>query len=160
MTSRRPFSIRELAARSWPTGYDSSKSLKDLLHIATAERNAGDQAKSNNNIDNAFIHYAKGSTLLLEDLPTHPKFQELTPTQKVAVTVHGQAMLDSLDALKRLVAHRLFDWCTEHLNADLSTPSSPRQQPVRHQSQATKPEQDSYKKEPDHEIHNGFVVSV
>ncbi|QRV99114.1 Tyrosine kinase catalytic domain protein [Ceratobasidium sp. AG-Ba] len=146
MTSRRPFSIRELAARSWPTGFDSSKSLKDLLHIAAAERNAGDQAKANNNIDGAFIHYAKGSTLLLEDLPTHPKFDELTPTQKVAVAVHGQAMLDTLDALKGLVAHRLFDWCTEHLNADLSTPVVQQQQPARHQGQPIQPEQDSYEK--------------
>lgn len=85
--SRRPFSIAELAARSRPTGYDPSRSLKDLLRTATAERNAGDAAKEAGDVESAFIHYAKASTLMLEELPTHPKFGELNTTQKDAVLV-------------------------------------------------------------------------
>lgn len=85
--SRRPFSIAELAARSRPTGYDASKSLKDLLRIATAQRDAGDAAKTAGDVEGAFIHYAKASTLMLEELPTHPRFGELTSSQKDAVVV-------------------------------------------------------------------------
>jgi hypothetical protein len=83
--SRRPFSIAELAARSRPTGYDPSRSLKDLLRIATLERKAGDEAKSAGDVESAFIHFAKASTLMLDELPTHPRFVELTPSQKEAV---------------------------------------------------------------------------
>lgn len=93
MASRRPFSIQELAARSRPTGYDSSKSLKDLLRIATAERDAGEQAKDAGNIEAAFIHFAKASTLMLEDLPTHPKYAELTHSQKDAVILVSRSFV-------------------------------------------------------------------
>ncbi|QRW13602.1 hypothetical protein RhiLY_12601 [Ceratobasidium sp. AG-Ba] len=144
MSSRRPFSIQELAARSRPTGYDASKSLKDLLRIATAERNAGDQAKDAGDVESAFIHYAKASTLMLEDLPTHPKFAELTSSQKDAVVVHGQAILDSLGAVKRLVSQRFSDWRTEHPDADLSAPVVQPQQPRRRQTQPTHQPRDTY----------------
>ncbi|QRV99112.1 STAM-binding protein [Ceratobasidium sp. AG-Ba] len=144
MSSRRPFSIQELAARSRPTGYDASKSLKDLLRIATAERNAGDQAKDAGDVESAFIHYAKASTLMLEDLPTHPKFAELTSSQKDAVVVHGQAILDSLGAVKRLVSQRFSDWRTEHPDADLSAPVAQPQQPRRRQTQPTHQPRDTY----------------
>lgn len=95
MASRRPFSIQELAARSRPTGYDPSKSLKDLLRIATAERDAGEAAKAAGNIETAFIHFAKASTLMLEDLPTHPKFAELTASQKDAVILVSVSFVSS-----------------------------------------------------------------
>jgi hypothetical protein len=87
MTSRRPLSIQELAARSRPTGYDPSKSFKDLLCIATAESDAGEQAKSTDDLESAFIHYARASALLLEDFPTHPKFAEFTSFQKDTISV-------------------------------------------------------------------------
>ncbi|KAG8723456.1 hypothetical protein FRC09_003262 [Ceratobasidium sp. 395] len=120
MTSHRPFSIQELTARSLPTGYDPSKSLKDLLRIATAERDAGEQAKAANDVDNAFIHFAKASTLMLKDLPTHPKFAECTASQKEAVTVQGRMILDSLGAIKLLVSERFSDWRACHPDADPS----------------------------------------
>ncbi|KAG8770067.1 hypothetical protein FRC12_004539 [Ceratobasidium sp. 428] len=154
MTSRRPFSIQELAARSRPTGYDPSKSLKDLLRIATAERDAGEQAKAANDVETAFIHFAKASTLMLEDLPTHPKFAELTSSQKEAVVVHGQMILDSLGAIKPLVSERFSDWRTRHPDADLSAPaptsSAPRQpsrRPTTEQRQQQRTSQDTHEEE-------------
>ncbi|KAF8596164.1 hypothetical protein BDV93DRAFT_455374 [Ceratobasidium sp. AG-I] len=87
MAYRRPLSIQELATRSRPTGYDPSMSLKDLIRLATAERDAGERAIAAGSIETAFIHFAKASTLMLEDLPTHPLYAELTHTQKNAVVV-------------------------------------------------------------------------
>ncbi|KAG9100185.1 hypothetical protein FRC06_004460 [Ceratobasidium sp. 370] len=150
MTSRRPFSIQELAARSRPTGYDPSKSLKDLLRIATAERDAGELAKAANDVESAFIHFAKASTLMLEDLPTHPKFAELTANQKEAVVLHGQMILDSLGAIKPLVSERFSDWRTRHPDADLSAPvpaAAPRQPTRRATQQQRPPQQDTHEEE-------------
>ncbi|CAE7130661.1 unnamed protein product [Rhizoctonia solani] len=104
--SRRPFSIAELAARSRPTGYDATKSLKDLLRIANSECNAGDNARSTGDVEFAFIHYAKASTLMLEELPGHPKFVELTPAQQEAVQVQGQMISDRLGQVKSIVTDR------------------------------------------------------
>ncbi|CAE6535940.1 unnamed protein product [Rhizoctonia solani] len=120
--SRRPFSIAELAARSRPTGYDPSKSLKDLLRIATADRKAGDNARANGDIEAAFIHYAKASTLMLEELPGHPKFIELTPAQKEAVQVQGQIISDHLGQVKSVVTDRFTESRARHNDLDLGLP--------------------------------------
>ncbi|CAE6418291.1 unnamed protein product [Rhizoctonia solani] len=112
--SRRPFSIAELAARSRPTGYDPSKSLKDLLRIATAERNAGDNARATGDVEAAFIHFAKASTLMLEELPGHPKFVELTPAQQEAVQVQGQIISDMLGQVKSIVTDRFTESRARH----------------------------------------------
>ncbi|QRV85026.1 STAM-binding protein [Ceratobasidium sp. AG-Ba] len=105
MSSRRPFSIQELAARSRPTGYDASKSLKDLLRIATAERNAGDQAKDAGDVESAFIHYAKASpscskTPPTPSLPSSP-LAKRTPSWSLA----RRCQTSRLPAVLRL-AHR------------------------------------------------------
>ncbi|KAJ1301286.1 hypothetical protein OPQ81_003691 [Rhizoctonia solani] len=120
--SRRPFSIAELAARSRPTGYDPSKSLKDLLRIATAERNAGDNARAAGDVEAAFIHYAKASTLMLEELPGHPKFLELTQAQKDAVQVQGQIISDSLGHVKSIVTDRFTESRARHNETDFGLP--------------------------------------
>ncbi|CAE6461682.1 unnamed protein product [Rhizoctonia solani] len=112
--SRRPFSIAELAARSRPTGYDPSKSLKELLRIATADRKAGDAAKAEGDVESAFIYYAKASTLMVEELPGHPKYAELTATQKDAVQVQGQIILDSLGQVKAIVTDRFTESRARH----------------------------------------------
>ncbi|KAF8752064.1 USP8 dimerization domain [Rhizoctonia solani] len=117
--SRRPFSIAELAARSRPTGYDASRSLKDLLRIATAERNAGDDARAAGNVEAAFIHFAKASTLMLEELPGHPKFAELTNGQKEAVQVQGQIIQDQLGQVKSLVTDRFNESRARHQEAEI-----------------------------------------
>ncbi|CAE6415089.1 unnamed protein product [Rhizoctonia solani] len=116
--SRRPFSIAELAARSRPTGYDPSKSLKDLLRTATAERNAGDNARATGDVEAAFIHYAKASTLMLEELPGHPKFVELTTAQKDAVQVQGQIISDQLGQVKAIVTDRFTESRVRHNELD------------------------------------------
>ncbi|CAE6364853.1 unnamed protein product [Rhizoctonia solani] len=120
--SRRPFSIAELAARSRPTGYDASRSLKDLLRIATAERNAGDDARAAGNVEAAFIHFAKASTLMLEELPGHPKFAELTNGQKEAVQVQGQIIQDQLGQVKSLVTDRFNESRARHQEAEILPP--------------------------------------
>ncbi|KAG8713629.1 hypothetical protein FRC09_018501 [Ceratobasidium sp. 395] len=130
MTSRRPFSIQALTARSRPTGYDPSKSLIDLLRIATAERDAGQQAKAANDVESAFIHFAKASTLILEEIPTHPRFDKLTQSLKEAVVVHGQMIDDSLGAIKLLVTRRTLDWRTR-VPDPTPVPTSVLRQPTR-----------------------------
>ncbi|KAG8712368.1 hypothetical protein FRC11_000320 [Ceratobasidium sp. 423] len=119
--SRRPFSIAELAARSRPTGYDVSMSLRDLLRMATAERKAGDTAKADGDIESAFIHYAKASTMMVEELPGHPKYSDLTPAQKDAVQVQGQIILDSLGQVKAMVTDRFTESRARH-NDELLPP--------------------------------------
>ncbi|KAH7322113.1 hypothetical protein B0J17DRAFT_554590, partial [Rhizoctonia solani] len=73
----QPLSIAEVAARSRPTGYDPSESLKDILRIATVERDAANNALASGDFEAAFIHYMKASTIILEELPRHPAFKEL-----------------------------------------------------------------------------------
>ncbi|KAG9090228.1 hypothetical protein FS749_000727 [Ceratobasidium sp. UAMH 11750] len=75
------------SARSHPTGYDPRQVAQGLLRIATAERDAGEHAQAANDVESAFIHFAKASTLMLEDLPTHRKFAKLTASQKEAVVL-------------------------------------------------------------------------
>ncbi|KAG8776408.1 hypothetical protein FRC12_000917 [Ceratobasidium sp. 428] len=123
MTSPRPLSIQALAARSQPTGYDPSKSLEDLLRIAITEHDAGEQAEAANDTDSAFIHFAKASTLMLTELPNHPKFGELTQSQNEAIVTHGQMMNDSLSAIELLVKKRSLDWRTRHPDTYLSAPA-------------------------------------
>ncbi|KAG9076760.1 hypothetical protein FS749_011415, partial [Ceratobasidium sp. UAMH 11750] len=127
MTSHRPLAISELANRVGPTGYDPAKSLKDQLRLATAERNAGDQAKSQGDFENAFIHFGKAATLMLEELPTHPKYNELRPDQKEAVVLHGQLILDSMTEIKPILFDRFSDWNARQPDADLSTTTPPYQ---------------------------------
>ncbi|KAG8705518.1 hypothetical protein FRC08_001636, partial [Ceratobasidium sp. 394] len=138
------------SARSHPTGYDPRQVAQGLLRIATAERDAGEHAQAANDVESAFIHFAKASTLMLEDLPTHRKFAKLTASQKEAVVLHGQMILDSPGAIKPLVSERFSDWRTHHPDADLSAPvpaAAPRQ-PTRRPTQPQRPPpQDSLEEE-------------
>ncbi|KAG8704642.1 hypothetical protein FRC08_002117 [Ceratobasidium sp. 394] len=127
MTSHRPLAISELANRVRPTGYDPAKSPKDQLRLATAERDAGEQAKSQGDLENAFIHFGKAATLMLEELPTHPKYNELSPAQKEAVVLHGQFILDSMTEIKPILFDRFSDWNARHPDADLSATTPPYQ---------------------------------
>ncbi|KAG9122757.1 hypothetical protein FRC07_000726, partial [Ceratobasidium sp. 392] len=119
-TIKRPLSVEELLNQSRPTGYDPDKPLDDLLQIATTEHSVGKQAETAGDLESAFIHFARASTLMTEELPTHPKFVELTPQQMA----HGQTILDSLDAIKPLVSERAFDWLARNPEAGLSAPAS------------------------------------
>ncbi|CAE6434950.1 unnamed protein product [Rhizoctonia solani] len=112
--SRQPFSIAQLAARSRPTGYEASKSLKDILRIATIERNAGDNARTSGDVEAAFIHYTKASIIMLEELPGHPKFGGLTEAQKDAVQVQGQIIAYTLGEVKSMVFDRFIESRTRH----------------------------------------------
>ncbi|KAG9081443.1 hypothetical protein FS749_007651 [Ceratobasidium sp. UAMH 11750] len=127
MTSHRPLAISELANRVRPTGYDPAKSQGDL--------------------ENAFIHFGKAATLMLEELPTHPKYNELRPDQKEAVVLvrtnlksaknnidrvrlcgrHGQLILDSMTEIKPILFDRFSDWHARHPDADLSATTPPYQ---------------------------------
>jgi hypothetical protein len=94
LDTRRPLTLQELTARSRPTGYDPSKSLKALLWISDAELNAGQQAEADDDLESAFLSYSKASTLLLEELPTHPEFSALTPHQIQAIKVVSALAID------------------------------------------------------------------
>ncbi|KAG8742734.1 hypothetical protein FRC10_001008, partial [Ceratobasidium sp. 414] len=136
MPSRRPSSILELAAHVRPTGYDSLKSSKDVLRIATAERDSGNQAKSQGDLESAFIHFGKAATLIFEEFPTHPGYDGLTPVQKHALAKirHGRIILDLMSEIKPALSKRLFDWYARHPDADLSV-AIPSYQPTRHLGQ-------------------------
>ncbi|KAG9076504.1 hypothetical protein FRC06_009472 [Ceratobasidium sp. 370] len=132
MTSRRPFSISELFARVLPTGYDPAKSPKVILRTAIAERNAGELAESEGDLERAFVHFGKAATLMVDEFPTHPRFNELTPTEKEAVRLHTGVVLHSMEKIKPALSDRFSDWRARHPDVDLSA-AVPPYRPTRNQ---------------------------
>ncbi|KAG8770065.1 hypothetical protein FRC12_004537 [Ceratobasidium sp. 428] len=123
--------LHQLAARA--TRHDLNKWIRDLVETATAEHNAGELAKATDDPESACIHFANASTLMLEELPTHPKFEELTQDQRATVAMLGQRMLNSLGEAKLLVGEQYSDRRIRRPGADLpaSAPASALFQPSR-----------------------------
>lgn len=86
----RPSSIQELAAkalRSTDT-WDPSKELKYWLRVAEHARHLGQDFEKGNDIENAFVEYAKAATLILQKIPTHRDFlQRLNSTQRETLSI-------------------------------------------------------------------------
>jgi len=72
---RRPATIAELADRAQYDPYwDSSKDVKYWLKAGDSHRRAGKRYVEGNEIESAFVEYAKAATIVLEKLPSHPEY--------------------------------------------------------------------------------------
>jgi len=79
-----PYSINELSKMAALENiYDDEKDLKYHLRIAEKYKREGSQFVKDEQLENAFIAYARAVTLVLEKLPYHRDFRKiLTPTQR------------------------------------------------------------------------------
>jgi hypothetical protein len=80
---RRPPTIAELSERALDNLFDESKPLKHFLRIAEKYRKDAREYLSKGDLENAFIHFARAATLVLDKLPAHREYYTLlTPTQR------------------------------------------------------------------------------
>lgn len=78
----RPASIHELAQRA-EIIWDPTKDFKFWLKFAERARHAGQNYDLSNDLENAFVEYAKAATLILDKIPTHKEYQtRLDATQR------------------------------------------------------------------------------
>ncbi|KAH7106868.1 Mov34-domain-containing protein [Auriculariales sp. MPI-PUGE-AT-0066] len=91
---RAPRSIAELgkAAQGFP--YDGSKSLKEILITTSALKKAGDRHRDEGDLEAAFISYARAATIVLERIPSHVSYQELTSVHRHNLNLNGNDILD------------------------------------------------------------------
>jgi STAM-binding protein len=75
--SPRPRTIAELAERALSDLWDPSRDLKYWLRTAQKYRNDGKQYADEGDYENAFIHFAKAATIVLEKLPTHRDYHDV-----------------------------------------------------------------------------------
>jgi hypothetical protein len=73
-TPYRPATIAELADRARDDQWDPSKGIKHWLKVGETHRRAGKRYVENNDLENAFVEYAKAATLVLEKLPAHREY--------------------------------------------------------------------------------------
>ena len=70
----RPATIAELADRARDDHWDSSKGVKHWLKVGENHRRAGKAYVEANDLESAFVEYAKAATLVLEKLPSHREY--------------------------------------------------------------------------------------
>jgi hypothetical protein len=86
----RPASIQELASRAhkFTDNWDPSKELKYWLRVAEHARHLAQSYDRDNDIENAFVEYAKAATLILQKIPQHREFsQRLDSTQRETLSI-------------------------------------------------------------------------
>jgi hypothetical protein len=80
---RRPATIAELADRARDDQWDPSKGVKHWLKTGEGHRRAGKHYADANDLENAFVEFAKAATIVLEKLPSHREYHTtLNPEQK------------------------------------------------------------------------------
>ena len=81
--SKRPASIAELAERALDNLWDENKDLKHYLRVAEKYRRDGKEFVRTGDLENAFVHFARAATLVLEKLPLHRDYYTLLkPAQR------------------------------------------------------------------------------
>ncbi|KAF9225041.1 hypothetical protein BS17DRAFT_779500 [Gyrodon lividus] len=114
-STRRPYSIAELADRALDNLWDPSKGLKQWLKAADGFRKAGRTYHETSELEAAFVEFAKAATIILEKLPTHKEYYTLlTATQRHNLGLNGQHILESLGELKPILADRYERWAAQH----------------------------------------------
>ena len=79
----RPATIAELADRARDDQWDPSKGVKHWLKTGESIRRAGKAYVQANDLESAFVEYAKAATLVLEKLPSHREYYTmLNPNQR------------------------------------------------------------------------------
>ncbi|KAL4062000.1 hypothetical protein J3A83DRAFT_4114245 [Scleroderma citrinum] len=114
-TTRRPFSIAELADRALYNLWDPSRSLKQWLKAADGFRRAGRSYVDTGDLEAAFVEFAKAATIILEKLPTHKEYYTLlSSTQRHNLGLNGQHILENLGDLKPTLVDRYERWASRN----------------------------------------------
>ncbi|EUC54162.1 tyrosine kinase domain protein, putative, partial [Rhizoctonia solani AG-3 Rhs1AP] len=124
-----PLPIAALTAHSKPTGYDANRSFKTSLSIAMKECDMGLAARAAKDVEQAFIHFTKAYILLVDELPTHPRFVHLEPYKQEAVIGRGKEVDIWRSEVKVAIKKRVWEWEIQH-------PASPTMTRPRVQSES------------------------
>ncbi|TFL07342.1 hypothetical protein BDV98DRAFT_557700 [Pterulicium gracile] len=114
-SSRRPSSILELAQLAQRDAYDLTKPLKHYLRLAEKHRAAARDALQREDLEAAFVEFAKAATLVLEKLPKHAEFKTLlNESQRANLDLNGRDILDNLSDIKPQLLDRYERWAAKH----------------------------------------------
>ena len=113
--SRRPSSILELAQLAQRDACDLTKPLKHYLRLAEKHRAAARDAIQREDLEAAFVEFAKAATLVLEKIPKHPEYKTLlNETQRANLDLNGRDILDHLSDIKPQLLDRYERWAAKH----------------------------------------------
>ncbi|KAG8967684.1 hypothetical protein FRC03_009521, partial [Tulasnella sp. 419] len=110
MPPYKPLTIKELADTATVNSWDPNRSLKTQLIIATNLRKDGLQMLNDGELDGAFVHLARAGTLILEKIPSHQGYHQLTASQKAALAEKGHEVLRYLEVIKPKIQDRYDKW--------------------------------------------------
>ncbi|KAG5640781.1 hypothetical protein DXG03_007198 [Asterophora parasitica] len=118
--NRRPASIAQLAEKALDNLWDESRDLKHFVRLAEKYRKAARQHVVENDLENAFVMFARAATLVLEKIPTHRDYTHvLTPPQRQNLSLNGQEMLEKMGEIKPVLIDRLVQWNNEHATDEI-----------------------------------------
>ncbi|KAG5651947.1 hypothetical protein H0H81_006831 [Sphagnurus paluster] len=118
--NRKPPTIAELAEEALDNLWDESRELKYYLRMAEKYRNLARQHVVDNDLESAFVMFAKAATLVLEKIPTHRDFARLlNAVQRNNLTLNGQEMLTKMSEIKPILIDRLMKWNNEHATDEI-----------------------------------------
>ncbi|THH09006.1 hypothetical protein EW145_g2317 [Phellinidium pouzarii] len=109
-SSRPPASIQQLAQLA-EVPWDPSNDFKYWLKVAEKARHRGQDYDLRNDLENAFVEYAKAATLILDKIPTHRDYQtRLDSTQRETLVMKGKGVLDRMGMIKPILIDRHNIW--------------------------------------------------
>jgi hypothetical protein len=71
---QRPATIGELAERAMKFEWDPTREFKHCLRMAERSRNQARAYQDKDDLEGAFIYYARAASIALEKMPTHPHY--------------------------------------------------------------------------------------
>ncbi|KZV96042.1 hypothetical protein EXIGLDRAFT_833964 [Exidia glandulosa HHB12029] len=101
-----PRSITELAKVAQGYAYDGSRSLKDILVGASALKKEGDRLAQEGDLENAFINYARAATIVVDRVPTHVSYHDLSTVHRHNLKLNGNDIMQRLGDLKPQLSDR------------------------------------------------------
>ncbi|KAJ7594234.1 hypothetical protein C8J56DRAFT_926248 [Mycena floridula] len=118
-TSRRPATIAELAERARENDWDENGTVKHFLRLAERSRKLGADHANKNDLESAFVAFARAASLILEKIPNHRDYQTaLTSSQRSNLAMNGQEILDNLGRLKPVLLERYEKWAKMYPNGE------------------------------------------
>ncbi|KAJ3485618.1 hypothetical protein NLI96_g4827 [Meripilus lineatus] len=101
----RPHKLAELV-EFVKTDWDHNKPLTHWLRLGGNLRKAGNAYAENGDLESGFVYLAMAATLILENIPSHPRYSTLTLEQRDALLANGNVVLDTLGKVKGELASR------------------------------------------------------
>ncbi|KAF9447999.1 kinase-like protein, partial [Macrolepiota fuliginosa MF-IS2] len=133
---RRPASIGELAEWAIDFDWDPSREFKPCLRMAERSNSQAKAQLEQDNLESAFMYFARTATIVLEKLPIHPDYNTaLSELQRQNLGLNGQDILDQMKQIKPILVDRFNEWRAVHPNsplAPLDELDQQRKQPERH----------------------------